>query len=114
MNLEHVFTANEKAELSGELFVASELVGIDLSGADLRGAIFERSVLVHCSLAGADLRSARFVHCELHAVDLTGALLVESRFDATTFDELVTLAPEDRAHVERSGGTFVHRRASLR
>jgi uncharacterized protein YjbI with pentapeptide repeats len=111
---ERILTAREKADLCGQLFLGSEIIGVDLSGADLRGARFERAILVSTTLAGADLRGAHFILCELRFVRLAGARLGNNRFDGTTLVEMDDLEPDEQQAILRHGGAFQHMRASLR
>lgn len=111
---EQIFTSNEKAALSGEVFLGRELVGVDLSGADLRSASFEKTTLTRCNLAGADLRGAWFIASELRGVLLGDALFGDNRFDGTTFIDVVGVSGETRASIERAGGAFQPPHASLR
>jgi uncharacterized protein YjbI with pentapeptide repeats len=112
---ERIFTNEEKAALKGEVFLCSELVGVDLSGADLRKTSFERATLSGCNLSGADLRGAWFISSELRCVNLRDAIFGDgNRFDGTLFIDVVGIAPEAREHIERTGGTFQPAHASLR
>ena len=111
---ERILTTTEKTELQHRTFHDCSFTGVDLSGADLRGSRFSRVLFVDCNLTGADLRGASFLLCELSNVILARAQLAERRFDGTPLDDLVDIGKDARAHVERSGGTFQHRRASRR
>lgn len=75
----------------GQLLLALNMVGFDLTPISLRGATFsfadlENQNLSFTKLQGSDLYRASFKNSVIFSSDFTGANLVRTNFDCTSFD----------------------------
>jgi Pentapeptide repeats (8 copies) len=72
-------------DLTGGVFVSSELRGVDLSGANLTNAMLTMAVLLKTNLAGANLTGALADRATFDEADLTNAILTEATLTRSRF-----------------------------
>jgi hypothetical protein len=72
-------------DLTGGVFVSSELRGVDLSGANLTNAMLTMAVLLKTNLAGANLTGALADRATFDEADLTNAILIEATLTRSRF-----------------------------
>ena len=85
------------ADLSGGMFLASDLTGAIFKDADLSGAVFAFADLKGADFSGADLTNAHFV-----AADLSGTKFAEAKFGNTNM-LAARLNPFDLEPAQRAG-----------
>jgi uncharacterized protein YjbI with pentapeptide repeats len=72
-------------DLTGGVFVSSELRGVDLSGANLTNAMLTMAVLLKTNLSGANLTGALADRATFDEADLTNAILTEATLTRSRF-----------------------------
>jgi uncharacterized protein YjbI with pentapeptide repeats len=72
-------------DLTGGVFVSSEMRGVDLSGANLTNAMLTMAVLLKTNLSGANLTGALADRATFDEADLTNAIFTEATLTRSRF-----------------------------
>jgi uncharacterized protein YjbI with pentapeptide repeats len=72
-------------DLTGGVFVSSELRGVNMSGANLTNAMLTMAVLLKTNLSGANLTGALADRATFDEADLTNAILTEATLTRSRF-----------------------------
>jgi uncharacterized protein YjbI with pentapeptide repeats len=72
-------------DLTGGVFVSSEMRGVDFSGANLTNAMLTMGVLLRTNLSGANLTGALADRATFDEADLTNAILTEATLTRSRF-----------------------------
>jgi uncharacterized protein YjbI with pentapeptide repeats len=100
-------------DLTGGVFVSSELRGVDLSGANLTNAMLTMAVLLKTNLSGANLTGALADRATFDEADLTNAILTEATLTRSRFyGAKITGADFTDALIDRSQAKLLCDRAA--
>lgn len=99
-------------DLTGGVFVSSELRGVNLSGANLTNAMLTMAVLLKTNLSGANLTGALADRATFDDADLTNAILTEATLTRSRFyGAKITGADFTDALIDRSQAKLLCDRA---
>jgi uncharacterized protein YjbI with pentapeptide repeats len=99
-------------DLTGGVFVSSEMRGVDFSGANLTNALLTMGVLLKTNLSGANLTGALADRATFDEADLTNAILVEATLTRSRFyGATITGADFTDALIDRSQAKLLCERA---
>jgi uncharacterized protein YjbI with pentapeptide repeats len=99
-------------DLTGGVFVSSEMRGVDFSGANLTNAMLTMGVLLRTNLAGANLTGALADRATFDEADLTNAILIEATLTRSRFyGAKITGADFTDALIDRSQAKLLCERA---
>jgi uncharacterized protein YjbI with pentapeptide repeats len=101
-----IFTDAEKRQLSGQVFAALNLEGVDFTGANLRRTRFACVNLRRCDFAGADLSGAAFIDCDLRGASFLRVVLSDTSFRGSVLIQSTGLTEDQRAYVHAQGGAL--------
>jgi uncharacterized protein YjbI with pentapeptide repeats len=99
-------------DLTGGVFVSSEMRGVNFSGANLTNAMLTMGVLLRTNLAGANLTGALADRATFDEADLTNAILTEATLTRSRFyGAKITGADFTDALIDRSQAKLLCERA---
>jgi uncharacterized protein YjbI with pentapeptide repeats len=99
-------------DLTGGVFVSSEMRGVNFSGANLTNAMLTMAVLLKTNLSGANLTGALADRATFDEADLTNAILTEATLTRSRFyGAKITGADFTDALIDRSQAKLLCERA---
>jgi uncharacterized protein YjbI with pentapeptide repeats len=99
-------------DLTGGVFVSSEMRGVDFSGANLTNAMLTMGILLRSNLSGANLTGALADRATFDEADLTNAILTEATLTRSRFyGAKITGADFTDALIDRSQAKLLCERA---
>jgi uncharacterized protein YjbI with pentapeptide repeats len=99
-------------DLTGGVFVSSEMRGVNFSGANLTNAMLTMGVLLKTNLSGANLTGALADRATFDEADLTNAILTEATLTRSRFyGAKITGADFTDALIDRSQAKLLCERA---
>jgi uncharacterized protein YjbI with pentapeptide repeats len=100
-------------DLTGGVFVSSELRGVNFSGANLTNAMLTMAVMLKTNLSGANLTGALADRATFDEADLTNAILTEATLTRSRFyGAKITGADFTDALIDRSQAKLLCDRAT--